>query len=81
MPGLNGRKDEVVAALIPALRDKDQFIRELTIESFLRLRPLPQSATPAIADVSIHDRSAHVRQGAEFLLSQTANLAQRNRGE
>jgi hypothetical protein len=78
MVGLNGRKDEVVAALMPALRDQDQFIRELVIESLLRLRPLPQSVVPAIADVSIHDRSAQVREGAEFLLSQMAGPRQKN---
>ena len=78
MLGGNGRKEEVVAALIPALRDQDQFIRELVIESLLRFRPLPQSVVPAIADVSIHDGSAHVRQGAEFLLSQMAGPRQQN---
>ncbi len=81
MPGRSERKDEVVAALMPALRDQDQFIRELVIESLLRLRPLPRSVVPAIADVSICDGSAHVRLGVEFLLSQMAELGKRNHGE
>ena len=79
--GLNGRKDEVVAAMIPVLHNPDQFIRELVIESFLRLRPMRESAVQAVADISIRDGSAHVRQGAELLLSQAADLAKHNRGE
>ena len=68
--GLAGRRNEVIAAEVRALKDDDALVREIALESLAELGPESVAAFAAIEDLLRRDRSSQVRVTAAHVLAQ-----------